>query len=922
MPDKSPIANVIRNTLMVRRMGNGLAAQSDVLLHDLFDDLAAQMQRNASIITAWEPLAKNTVRNRAMQSVLNELDQTIGVGLDEIRAMSTQNLIATFEHQAGFAGDLLEQQIAGFGLNLDVGQISPTLARAVVERNPFQGHTLKEWSMAQKASTISKVRGQIQQGVIQNETIDDMVRRVRGRAVRPGVYKGGVMGTTTREARAIVRTAVNDVATQAHQALYSANQDITQEYEYLATLDLKTTERCAELDGQRFYYGEGPLPPQHWSCRSTTIPVVNWEALGIKAPPPAMRASMDGPVSAKTNYEGWLKKQSLARQQTVLGRAKGSLFSTGQISLSQLIRTDGSVLTLAEVRNLIGQQAAKTVVKKVKKVKAGALQIPGSHNWSEKQSQTLRRWEHDRRMQNYDGSVLFTHPKTGRVLFEASEGQGSVLGRYKEQGDILRSKRPVVSMINDKKWHKVADWQHFEMGRAFDASEVRIIHRGQVTRMMRPKAGWPDFYDDMQYFNDFRAITMRYATEINQKIISGDIVAGSATTHSLEVSLADRAMREFAAKHDILIISEKWKPAWTKQVEAAQAVEQQAIFTAQQVARQKKVAATGAEWEQGMERAVPDFTPAASVKEANAAAESVFADRAMYGSQKWTLRQANIVNQAIGSDLAPFFIRMNKVGVERQSSGAFYRSHTNSVARKLQDGRKKSWDAGQPFNKEAMVTRLNRTPQDMIMFERDNLAAGTKTWTGPTQKPSPKGPRSVLAKEYMDDAAALRGERGAEARLATREKYGLVGATASSIESMAFRLTNKAKIAKFDNGISNVAYINSPEQRLKAIAHHEAGHVIHYRGVDSKGVPMVQRWQWELESRGINTRSAPETYGVSVYAQTNFRELWSETWAMVRMGYRNLVPKPIMDAMDACMADYHLAKDFGQGATDFLSFGY
>ena len=158
------------------------------------------------------------------------------------------------------------------------------------------------------------------------------------------------MEASTRQAEAITRTAINQIATRAQVETFQANDDITDEYIYTATLDDRTSAICRALDGQRFKYGEGPLPPQHVNCRSAVRPVVNWDKLGLKAPPPGERAAAGGPVSAKLDYAGWLRQQTNAEQDEILGPARAALFQAGKVSLQDLVRSDGSTLTLEELR--------------------------------------------------------------------------------------------------------------------------------------------------------------------------------------------------------------------------------------------------------------------------------------------------------------------------------------------------------------------------------------------------------------------------------------------------------------------------------------------------------------------------------------------------------------------------------------------
>ena len=86
-------------------------------------------------------------------------------------------------------------------------------------------------------------------------------------------------GQGSFNARRLVRTESNFVATQMNLAAYEDAG--IEEYQYLATLDLRTSQVCRELDGQIFSVKEKKVgtncPPMHPWCRSTTISVVNKE---------------------------------------------------------------------------------------------------------------------------------------------------------------------------------------------------------------------------------------------------------------------------------------------------------------------------------------------------------------------------------------------------------------------------------------------------------------------------------------------------------------------------------------------------------------------------------------------------------------------------------------------------------------------
>lgn len=189
-------------------------------------------------------------------------------------------------------------------------------------------------------------------GFVEGETIDQMVRRLRG--TRALGYADGLMEIDRRGAEALVRTAVNHTANYARQAVFEANPDLIEEWEFVATLDGRTTLTCAGLSGQTFKLGAGPQPPRHWGCRSTSVPVLKaaWGALGLSKSEidPGTQASMDGQVAADITYSQWLKGKPAAFQDEILGPARGKLFREGGLALDRFVDRKGREYTLEELR--------------------------------------------------------------------------------------------------------------------------------------------------------------------------------------------------------------------------------------------------------------------------------------------------------------------------------------------------------------------------------------------------------------------------------------------------------------------------------------------------------------------------------------------------------------------------------------------
>jgi hypothetical protein len=65
---------------------------------------------------------------------------------------------------------------------------------------------------------------------------------------------------------------------------------------------------------------------------------------------------MDGPVSAKRTYSGWLKDQSAEFQDQVLGKDRGKLFRSGKIKLDQFVDQNYNPVSLEQLSVLDAAQ--------------------------------------------------------------------------------------------------------------------------------------------------------------------------------------------------------------------------------------------------------------------------------------------------------------------------------------------------------------------------------------------------------------------------------------------------------------------------------------------------------------------------------------------------------------------------------------
>ena len=277
-------------------------------------------------------------------------------------------------------------------VNFGSGKFSLTATQGAAIRLP-NGTTVSKAFRGLAESSAERLDLAVRSGVFAGESLDQITRRLVGRlefadfgpfSVKQLALAGGELTkVANNQISTIVRTSVNQVTNQASQAVYAANKKVAPKYEYVATLDSRTSPICQRLDGQIFDYNKGPTPPQHFNCRSTTVPVVDFDGLQKKYPtlekPPATkldtRPSIEGRVPQGTPYGNWLLQQDRKLQVKTLGNeGKVNFFKklakregSGQAALRKMIRTDGSERSLKDLERLYGKPRDITIKTKTPK---------------------------------------------------------------------------------------------------------------------------------------------------------------------------------------------------------------------------------------------------------------------------------------------------------------------------------------------------------------------------------------------------------------------------------------------------------------------------------------------------------------------------------------------------------------------------
>jgi SPP1 gp7 family putative phage head morphogenesis protein len=205
---------------------------------------------------------------------------------------------------------------------------------------PIAGLGISDWFEKQASDMNAAIRGQIQLGLLNGEGPATIARRVWNDAPSPEMP--GVFPRAKRSALALVRTTTTTIQAQAaYESMKEAGDEYVPAYRYVAVRDARTTPICRALDGKVFRFDDpkAKRPPQHLNCRSTIIAEVNYERLGIPKP-----NTLKGGLTMGS-YADWLREQTPAAQNTLLGETAAGLFRNRRATLADLINADNRRLT-------------------------------------------------------------------------------------------------------------------------------------------------------------------------------------------------------------------------------------------------------------------------------------------------------------------------------------------------------------------------------------------------------------------------------------------------------------------------------------------------------------------------------------------------------------------------------------------------
>lgn len=300
--------------------------QVNILVPDLLDSVFK------SYLSAFGSSELSEMRVREFKKALKTFK-------DDVDTVYSDYISSFFEDQEDFV--VSESEFEAKTLNkaiesesVEVKAVAAALLFRVIKNTPMSmsgalpAEQLNEWASKDSARIMKSIRNEyFQDGTSASVLANIFARNSKGEFTSPVMSKMGRNATT--ETKSMLQFMSNQSRIETMKG-----SGVAKGYVWVSTLDIKTTDQCASLDGRFFEFGKGPTPPIHQGCRSTTRASLDqrFNQTSDDARRAARGASGTGTTSASNTYYSWLKTQPASFQDAAIGVSRGKLLRNGGLT--------------------------------------------------------------------------------------------------------------------------------------------------------------------------------------------------------------------------------------------------------------------------------------------------------------------------------------------------------------------------------------------------------------------------------------------------------------------------------------------------------------------------------------------------------------------------------------------------------------
>lgn len=232
--------------------------------------------------------------------------------LAELEAIRSQVFKELDRRLRTFAAGVTDHEtalVAALALVTASQAIGPAALADIINKRAINGQLFNEWLEGMRADEITRLNRALRLSTTVDASREELVQEAR-RALRG----------TGRNVEGLAQSLATHVSSQVREELVGDAPDLVA-WRWVSILDGKTSDICRARSGKVYPISQPhPVPPAHPRCRSSIVPVFAGQ----------------GPVREE-NYGEWLARQSVARQNEILGPARAAMFRSGRAELDDFV---------------------------------------------------------------------------------------------------------------------------------------------------------------------------------------------------------------------------------------------------------------------------------------------------------------------------------------------------------------------------------------------------------------------------------------------------------------------------------------------------------------------------------------------------------------------------------------------------------
>jgi SPP1 gp7 family putative phage head morphogenesis protein len=176
---------------------------------------------------------------------------------------------------------------------------------------PASGLDLQAQIDAFENYASKNVVAEIRKAYANNLTNQELLAEVGG--IGSNRSQDGLLAKFFMQNKALTYTVLQFLTSNVQSGIASESFE---RYRWVSILDSKTTEICRSRNDVIYVYGEGPVPPAHYNCRSKIVPEIS------------------GGYPIPQSYYEWLKQQPAEFQNDILGVPRADRLRSGDLKAS------------------------------------------------------------------------------------------------------------------------------------------------------------------------------------------------------------------------------------------------------------------------------------------------------------------------------------------------------------------------------------------------------------------------------------------------------------------------------------------------------------------------------------------------------------------------------------------------------------